>query len=164
MRPRILVAGVGNIFLGDDGFGCEVIRVVQQRGCLDADVRVVDYGTGGVHLAYDLLDGCDALVLVDALPDGGTPGELRVFEADLQDLPATGGLDVHSVDQGAVMATLRTLGGTPPRTIVVGCQVKDLGEGIGLSEEVRTAVPRAADAVRSVVAMLDSAGATTGPN
>lgn len=154
MRPQILVAGVGNIFLGDDGVACEVIRVVRQRDCLGEDVRVVDYGIGGMHLAYDLLDDCDALVLVDALPDNGAPGEIRVFEADLQELPAAGGLEVHSVDPGAVMATLRTLGGTPPRTIVVGCQVGELTEGIGLSDAVGAAVPLAADAVRSAVSML----------
>jgi hydrogenase maturation protease len=154
VRPQVLVAGIGNIFLGDDGFACEVIRYVLEHNRFGEDVRVVDYGIRGMHLAYDLLDGCAALVLVDALPATGTPGELRVFEADLESLPATGGLDVHSMDPGAVMASLRTLGGTPPRTIVVGCQVGILTEAIGLSAPVRAAVPSAAEAVESVVSAL----------
>lgn len=154
MPPDVLVAGIGNIFLGDDGFGSEVIRHVQTHHRFAEGVRVVDYGIRGMHLAYDLLDGCAALVLVDAVPGTGTPGELRVFEADLESLPATGGLDVHSMDPGAVMAALRTLGGTPPRTVVIGCQVGSLTEGIGLSAPVRAAVPAAADAVNSVVSAL----------
>ncbi|MGB3484903.1 MAG: hydrogenase maturation protease [Mycobacterium sp.] len=154
MSGGILVAGIGNIFLGDDGFGCEVIRRIQDRPRGGDGVRVIDYGIRGMHLAYDLLDGCDALVLVDALPDRGTPGELRVFEADRESLSATGGIDVHSMDPGAMMATLSALGGTPPRTVVVGCQAGVLTEGIGLSPPVEAAVPRAVEAVASVVAML----------
>ena len=73
ITSQILVAGIGNIFLGDDGFGPEVMRHVPQH-VAGPRVRVVDYGIRGMHLAYDLLDGCDALVLVDALPDRGAPG------------------------------------------------------------------------------------------
>ena len=81
MAGRILVAGIGNIFLGDDGFGSEVVRrtEIPQH---DADVRVIDYGIRGMHLAYDLLDEWDTLVLVDAVPDRGKPGTLHVFQAD----------------------------------------------------------------------------------
>lgn len=148
---RVLVAGIGNIFLGDDGFGPEVIRHV---GALPGpDVRVVDYGIRGMHLAYDLLDGWDALVLVDAVPDRGHPGEIRVFEAD-PGSPAAPALDAHGMDPAAVFASLRALGGTPPRTVVVGCQVADVGDRIGLSEPVQAAVTEAARAVESAVAML----------
>lgn len=150
MAPRILVAGIGNIFLGDDGFGCEVIRHLGHR----IDVAVVDYGIRGTHLAYDLLDGWDALVLVDALPNRGVPGQLRVFEADHETLPTAGGFDTHSMDPGAVVATVRALGGSLPRTVVVGCQVGSLGEGIGLTAPVRDAVAQAAVTVTSVVEML----------
>ena len=81
---RTLVAGIGNIFLGDDGLGCEVVRRLSQAD-LPAGVRVVDYGIRGLHLAYDLLDGCDRLVLVDALPERGAPGHLEVLVADVSE-------------------------------------------------------------------------------
>jgi hydrogenase maturation protease len=149
--PKVLVAGIGNIFLGDDGFGPEVIRHV---GHLSDDVRAIDYGIRGMHLAYDLLDDWDALILVDAVPDQGHPGALRVFEAQTETPVAPTGLDAHSMDPAAVFASLRALGGTPPRTIVVGCQVADTAEGIGLSDPVRAALPAAARAVESAVAML----------
>lgn len=147
----ILVAGIGNIFLGDDGFGPEVIRHV---AALPEDVRVVDYGIRGMHLAYDLLDDWDTLVLIDAIPDRGHPGELRVFEAEPESPDAPAGLDAHSMDPAAVFASLRALGGRPPRTIVIGCQVADTGDGIGLSAPVRAAIPEAVRAVDSVVAVL----------
>ncbi len=83
---RILVAGIGNIFLGDDGFGPEVMRHVPQ-GLAGPHVQLVDYGIRGMHLAYDLLDGCEALVLVDAIPSSGAPGTLHVFEADNEASP-----------------------------------------------------------------------------
>lgn len=153
MTPRILVAGIGNIFLGDDGFGPEVLGHVSSR-LADTDVRAVDYGIGGMHLAYDLLDGWDALVLVDAVPNRGAPGALRVFEADHATLNGTAALDAHGMDPATVFASLRALGGTAPRTIVVGCEVADTEEGIGLSEPVQAAIPDALTAVESAVMLL----------
>ena len=102
----------------------------------------VDYGIRGMHLAYDLLDGWDALVLVDALPSRGSPGTLHVFEADHESLSTTAGLDAHAMDPAAVFASLVALGGTPPPTIVIGCEVDSVEENIGLSEAVAAAVPR----------------------
>lgn len=157
---RILVAGIGNIFLGDDGFGPEVIRHVAERFS-GGSVRVVDYGIAGMHLAYDLLENWDALVLVDALPDRGAPGELRVFEADHESVQESAGLDVHSMDPGAMFASLRALGGSPPRTIVVGCQVVQTADGMGLSSAMLAAVPGAASAVEAAVAMLRAQTAST---
>ena len=151
---RILVAGIGNIFLGDDGFGPEVLRHVPQRLAELQGVRLTDYGIGGMHLAYDLLDDWDALVLVDALPNRGSPGSVHVFEADHSSLDATAGIDAHGMDPAAVFASLRALGGDDPRTIVVGCEVADVGDGIGLSEAVQAAVPGAVSAVESAVEML----------
>lgn len=149
--PRVLVAGIGNIFLGDDGFGPEVIRHVDDRS---PGVSVVDYGIAGMHLAYDLLDDWDALVLVDAVPDRGQPGEIRVFEPNPETSGEPTGIDAHGVDPAVVFASLRALGGTPPRTVVIGCQVADLSDGIGLSAPVRAAIPAAVRAVGSTVAML----------
>lgn len=115
---------------------------------------MVDYGIRGMHLAYDLLDGCDALVLVDALPSSGSPGTLHVFEADHEALSATPAVDAHAMDPGAIFASLNALGGTPPYTVVIGCEVADIDEGIGLSDSVAAAVPEAVRAVEEVVSRL----------
>lgn len=164
MAGRILVAGIGNIFLGDDGFGSEVV----QRADIatdDGSVRVIDYGIRGMHLAYDLLEDWDTLVLVDSVPSRGNPGTLHVFQADFAGDDATWsstvgireGLDAHSMDPAVVFASLRALGGTPPYTVVVGCEVDNIEEGIGLSEPVARAVPRAARAIEEIVAALKAA-------
>jgi hydrogenase maturation protease len=160
MTNRILVAGIGNIFLGDDGFGPEVIlHATQTLPVADlggATVKVEDYGIRGVHLAYDLLEDWDALVLVDAVPDRGSPGTLRVFEADHENLGAAVGLDAHGMDPGAVFASLEALGGRAPRTIVIGCEVESVDDGIGLTDVVGAAVPGAVAAIESVLRMLTS--------
>jgi hydrogenase maturation protease len=112
-----------------------------------------------MHLAYDLLDGCDALVLVDAIPGRGSPGTLHVFEA-VPDSGAAPGLDAHAMDPAAVFASLAALGGTPPRTIVIGCEVASVDEGIGLSHAVAAAVPAAVRAVETAVTDLLTVAAT----
>jgi hydrogenase maturation protease len=147
------VAGIGNIFLGDDGFGPEVIRHVPEH-VASPRVRVVDYGIRGMHLAYDLLDGCEALILVDALPNRGTPGTVHVFEADHETLTAQVGLDAHAMDPAAVFASLAALGGTAPYTVVIGCEVDNVDEGMGLTDAVAAAVPDAVNAIDDVVARL----------
>lgn len=114
----------------------------------------MDYGIRGMHLAYDLLDGCDALVLVDALPNRGSPGTVHVFEADLETLCAGVGLDAHAMDPAAVFASLTALGGTPPYTVVVGCEVDNVDEGMGLSAAVAAAVGDAVNAIDEVVTRL----------
>ena len=157
MASRILIAGIGNIFLGDDGFGSEVMRHVCGRINGSDGVRATDYGIGGMHLAYDLLEDWDALVLVDALPArscGGSPGTVHVFEADDESPDSPTGLDAHGMDPVTVFASLRALGGAAPRTIVVGCEVADVSEGMGLSERVAAAVPAAVRAVDSAVTLL----------
>jgi hydrogenase maturation protease len=147
---RVLVAGIGNLFLTDDGFGSEVARQLA-AGPLPDGVRVVDYGIRGMHLAYDLLDGYDALVVVDALPGHGSPGDLAVLEVGPDDL-GEGELDAHGMAPVAVLASLGQLGGSLPPTYVVGCQPADVGEGIGLTPEVAAAVP---PAVALVLQVLD---------
>jgi len=147
---RVLVAGIGNLFLSDDGFGPEVVRRLAAEDALPAAVRVVDYDIRGMHLAYDLLDGYDVLVLVDALPGAGTPGEVSVLEVGEDDL-GSGSFDPHGMAPVAVLASLRQLGGTLPPTYVVGCRPGTVEEGIGLSEPVADAVPAAMVAVRSLL-------------
>ena len=132
-------------------------------------MRVIDYGIRGMHLAYDLLEEWDTLVLVDAVPSRGNPGMLHVFQADHEQDPvaehesgsSTTGLDAHGMDPAAVFASLRALGGSPPYTVVVGCEAGSVEEGIGLTEPVAKAVPRAARAVEEIVAALQTpTGAT----
>ena len=164
MTSRILVAGIGNIFLGDDGFGSEVVRNAEIPQD-DPRVRVIDYGIRGMHLAYDLLEDWDTLVLVDTVPSRGNPGTLHVFQADheqdRESGSATAGVDGHSMDPAAVFASLRALGGDPPYTVVVGCEAGSVEEGIGLTESVARAVPRAARAVEEIVAALRTPAAAT---
>jgi hydrogenase maturation protease len=156
---RILVAGVGNMFLHDDGFGPEVARhLAAHPQPLDPGVRVVDYGIRGMHLAYDLLAGVDVLVLVDTVPaDGNTaPGNIRVLQVSAADLDGRAVLDPHGMDPAAVLGRLRSMGGSLPATYVVGCVPADLSEGIGLSPAVAAAVSEAAAAVGSLLGQHSS--------
>jgi hydrogenase maturation protease len=155
---KILVAGIGNIFLGDDGFGVEVADRLAGRP-MPEGVLVADFGIRGVHLAYELLGGYDALVLVDAVPLGEPPGTIAVIEPDLSDLALTDddlepALDAHSMSPAVVLRTLVGLGGSVGRVIVIGCQPAVLTEGIGLSEPVTAAIEAALDAVDDVVLEL----------
>lgn len=161
ITPRILVAGIGNIFANDDGIGPEIVRHAMTRLAENEAVRIVDYGIRGMHLAYDLLEEWDALILIDAIPSRGSPGTVHVFEADLETLSATAGLEAHSIDPAAVFSTLRALDGVAPYTVVVGCEVDDVDEGMGLSDAVSAAVPDAVRAVEEVVARLLSQSAVT---
>jgi hydrogenase maturation protease len=146
----VLVAGIGNLFLSDDGFGPEVVRRLAEAGDLPGDVKVVDYGIRGMHLAYDLLDGYRALVLVDALPGTGAAGEITVLEVG-QDELGTGDFDPHGMAPVAVLASVHQLGGTLPPTYVIGCRPETVEEGIGLSDAVSAAVGEAVAAVRSLL-------------
>ncbi|GIF00588.1 hydrogenase maturation protease [Paractinoplanes rishiriensis] len=146
---KTLVAGIGNLFLGDDGFGPEVVRHLV-AGPVPPGVRVVDYGIRGMHLAYDLLDGYDRLILVDALPGGEAPGEIVVLEIGPDDL-GPGEFDAHGMNPAAVLGGLSRLGGTLPPTYLVGCRVATVAEGIGLSPPVAAAVPAAVDEVRTLL-------------
>jgi hydrogenase maturation protease len=149
MKGDVLVAGIGNVFLTDDGFGSEVARRLA-GGRLPAGVRVVDYGIRGMHLAYDLLDGYDALIVVDSLPGKGSPGDLTVLEVGPDDL-GDGEFDAHAMAPVSVLASLGQLGGTLPATFVVGCQPADLSEGMGLTPAVQAAVDPAVELVHEVL-------------
>jgi len=163
VTPRILVAGIGNMFFGDDGFGPEVVRHLASPAepPLPDGVRLVDYGIRGMHLAYDLLDGYDALVIVDAVPGTGPAGKVEVLQVGAEDLGHRGGgdeLDAHGMDPVAVLRSLSALGGELPPTYVVGVRPADIDDGIGLTEPLAAAVPTAAAAVRSLV--VDRLGAS----
>lgn len=153
-QGRVLVAGIGNLFLGDDGFGPEVVRRLADRSDLPEQVRLVDYGIRGLHLAYDLLEGYAALVLVDALPGTGEPGEVSVLRVGVDDLGA-GDFDPHGMAPVAVLASLHRLGGALPPTYVVGAQPLSVEEGIELSAPVQAAVSEGADAVLRLLSELE---------
>ena len=162
---RILIACIGNIFLGDDGFGVEVARQLMTRQ-YPQGVQVVDFGIRGIELAYTLLDPYDTLVLVDAIARGGQPGTVYLIEPDLSNMtPETGaqagrvGLDAHSMDPVKVLAFARTLGAQPIPTFLVGCEPATLGGGdeheemqMGLSEPVQGAI---AEAVRMIDTLIE---------
>jgi hydrogenase maturation protease len=152
---RVLVAGIGNVFLGDDGFGVEVVRRIDPAG-LPECVDVADYGIRGVHLAYDLLDGRHStLVLVDAVPLDDAPGTLALLEADpAADEPEVGVPDAHGMHPQAVLQLLRSLGGHVDRVLVVGCRPAVVDERMGLSDVVAAAVD---DAVRLVTEVARAA-------
>jgi hydrogenase maturation protease len=151
VSARVLVAGVGNIFLGDDGFGVEVARRLQAAE-LPEGVRVADFGIRGVHLAYELLDGYQTAILVDATPRGGEPGTVYVIEPE----PPTGAsghtlLDAHGMEPDAVLSMLEVLGGSDAKVLIVGCEPADVQERIGLSPRVAGAVDEAVAVVRELV-------------
>jgi hydrogenase maturation protease len=156
---RVLVAGIGNTFLSDDGFGVEVIARLRNRE-LPEHVELVDTGIRGMHLAYQLLDGYDVLVLVDAVSRGSDPGTLYVLEHDL-DAPHASAFDPHGMDPAAVLAQLDGLAAAMGleqrpvgRVLVVGCEPASLEEGMGLSAAVAAAVGPAVDTVTTLVTQL----------
>lgn len=150
MNDQVLVAGIGNMFLGDDGFGPEVVRLMSTRRA-PKHARIVDFGIRGLHLAYELLDGYESLILVDALPADDVPGEIRVLEVGREHLEAPGGIDAHSMNPTAVLAHVVALGGDLPRTYVVGCTPKSTEESIGLSGPVAAALEPAAATITSLL-------------
>lgn len=137
MSGRILIAGVGNIFFGDDGYGCEVIRRLAGQQFPEG-VRVEDYGIRGTHLAFELMSGYDGAILIDAVARGGDPGMLYVIEPDLE--TATGTPDAHSMELQSVFAFMKTLEGVAPRILIIGCEAGAAREEMGLSEAVEHAV------------------------
>ena len=155
--PSILIAGIGNIFLGDDAFGVEVVRRLRKVELQDR-VKAIDFGIRGFDLAYALLDGSDVTILVDACPRGGTPGSVYVIEPDLNALDAPDGetvsVDAHSMDPMNVIRLAKSMGGGLKRILVVGCEPETLGpeEGLmGLSEAVAAAVQEATKVIQSLV-------------
>jgi hydrogenase maturation protease len=152
---KILVAGIGNIFLSDDGFGVEVAnRLATEQ--FPSEVKVSDFGIRGVHLAYELLDGYDALVLIDAVDLRDAPGTLAIIEPEKFGPDQTGedfsGVDAHNMGPEVVLGTLANLGGSVDQIFVVGCQPETLEEGMGLSPAVAESVDPAVQLCKTLVA------------
>jgi len=157
VSPRVLVAGVGNVFFGDDGFGVEVARRLSARPQPDG-VQVADFGIRGLDLAYALLDGYDAVVLVDAVPRGGAPGTLYVLEPVLPASAPPALTDTHDLAPANVLSIVRTMGDRLPVLRIVGCEPgSDAGEQdmtMGLSEPVTAVIDEAVALVESLVGEL----------
>lgn len=155
--PTILIAGIGNIFLGDDAFGVEVVRRLGGREFPDG-VRVTDFGIRGFDLTYALIDGADVIILVDACPRGGAAGDLYVVAPDLASLDAgeapQAAVDAHSMNPMNVIRAAKAMGGPLRKILLLGCEPETFGpeEGhMGLSEPVASAVERAIPLLESVV-------------
>ncbi len=162
----ILIAGVGNAWLHDDGFGGEVARRLSER-TLPEGVAVMDAGTGGLDLAYEVMRGYDALVILDVSKQGGEPGTLYVMEPDEESVPAGiedgDVINPHSMDPQTVLRFVKSVGAWPGKVVVIACEPGDVEEmGWGLSEQVRDAVKRAVDLVLETVGELHS-GAFAAP-
>lgn len=155
---RILVAGIGNSWLRDDGFGGEVTRALAQRD-LPAAVTVLDFGSGGLDLAYEVMRGYDALILVDVSRQGGEAGTLYVMEADPDDVDGSiedgQMLNPHGMDPQTVLRFVKYVGGWPGRVMVIACEPESVEEvGLGLTEAVRLAVDRACELVLETIGEL----------
>lgn len=155
---RVLVACIGNMFLGDDGFGFEVAQAL--AGCsLPPGVKVVDYGIRGLDLAYALLRPWTAVIIVDAIARGGAPGTLYLLQpSDVETPPPGAGLDPHAMDPVRVLATARSLAEVGAAIYIVGCEPQDFGDDaegrMGLSPSVAAAIPEAAKMVLELAEKL----------
>ena len=162
MTGRTLVAGVGNIFQRDDAFGVEVVRLLAGRP-RPAGVQVADFGIRGVHLVYELLNGCDLLVLIDAAQRGYEPGTVTVLEVEPPEaappaagtVPGTPAMDAHGLVPDQVLAMLAAMGRPPGRSLVVACEPADVSAGMGLSDQVRQALPHAVRAVEQILGQIE---------
>jgi hydrogenase maturation protease len=155
-EPRIMIAGIGNIFFGDDAFGVEVLQRMSPRS-LPEGVRAVDFGIRGLDLAYALLEDHDAVILVDAVKRGGAPGTLYVLEIGHECIPdgVEAMVDPHTLDPWSVLKMVKSLGGSPKRIYLVGCEPQPMDPddmAMELSEPVRSA---AAEAVRTIESLVD---------
>jgi hydrogenase maturation protease len=168
MSGAVLVACVGNIFLGDDAFGVEVARSLAKRR-LPRNVLVRDFGIRGFDLAYALLEPWDAVILVDALPRGDAPGTLYVVEPDLARMggPATPGMEInpHGMDPVRVLNLALSMGPIAAEVFVVGCEPNDFGDELegrmGLSGPVQAVVEEASNMVEELVARIRMQSAGT---
>jgi hydrogenase maturation protease len=157
VEGKVLVAGVGNIFLGDDAFGVEVVQKLAQRSLPD-HVRVVDFGIRSYDLAYALMEPWELVILVDAVPMGDRPGTIYTIEPDLPAegaAPATGGFDAHTMNPVSVLQMVSALGGKPSRMLVVGCEPAnveaDMAGQMGLSAPVQNAVEEAVRTIEEII-------------
>ena len=155
---NILVAGIGNIFFGDDAFGCEVAAQLMKRA-LPSGVRVIDFGIRSYDLAYAMMDGPDVTIFIDATPRGQPPGTIYLIEPEINNLdnPSDEVVNAHSMNPVRVLQLIRSLGGQPGRLYLVGCEpaVLETEDGaMGLSQPVQAAIPKAIEMIDSLIGDL----------
>jgi hydrogenase maturation protease len=158
MEKQILVAGVGNAWLQDDAFGGECARRLEARG-VPSGVTVMDFGTGGLDLAYELMRGYDALVLLDASRQGGEPGTLYVLEPSMEELagPIEDGdvINPHGMDPQTVLRFVAAIGGFSGRVVVIGCEPGEVDDvGVSMTPAIEGAVERALEVVSETLEEL----------
>ena len=154
---KVLVAGVGNVFLGDDGFGVEVVRRLAERP-LPEGVQLADYGIRGMHLAYDLAGGAyETTILIDAVATGEPPGTVSVIELDPAAAPAAELLDAHGMQPDVVLGLVALLGEHPGKVLLVGCEPAVIDHGMELSPPVAQAVGAAVDTTLELLAARQTA-------
>src|SRR5215510_9411319 len=158
MTPRALVVGMGNVLRGDDGFGVEVTRRLQELPDVARRAKVIEVGIGGIHLVQELMDGYDLLVIADAVNRGGPPGKLYVLELEVPSTPSAleawerDLTDVHEAVPSKALVMARALGVLPARVLLVGCQPAQIdGVEVGLSPVVEAAVDEAVTRIRSLL-------------
>ena len=157
---NILVAGIGNIFFGDDAFGCEVVRYLLDRP-VPAGVTIRDFGIRSYDLAYAMMDGPDVTIFIDATPRGEPPGTVSLIAPDINSLDNISGevFNAHSMNPVWVLQLIRSLGGQPGRLYLVGCEpaVLETEDGaMGLSQPVEAAIPKAVEMIDSLIRDLSS--------
>lgn len=152
---KILVAGIGNIFLGDDAFGSEVARRLMERNWPEG-VKVVDFGIRGLDLVYALLDGCETAILIDAAPRGEEPaGTLYVLEPEMAEMNGSAAMvEAHSMDPMKVLRTAVAMGARPGRVLIVGCQPGAMPGDVD-GETPMEMCPEVASAVEEAVRMVE---------
>lgn len=150
---HVLVAGIGNVFFSDDGFGVEVARSFS--GPIPSGARVADFGIRAVHLAYELLTPVDLLIVVDCMARGGRPGTLYVVEPE-HVAPSHAIADAHGMNLSILWSTVQQLGGAMPPTLVVGCEPETIDPGLGLSDSVTRAIPGAIDLIHELISRQES--------
>lgn len=168
MTDRILVAGMGNILRGDDGFGVVVAHELEERE-FPEEVDVVEVGISGVSMAQELLSGYDALVLIDAMERNGEPGTLYVERAEVPDLAqyskreiGSFAADMHQTDPSKILVLGEALGVLPDPTVLVGCEPRETDDlEDELSEPVRAAIEPAIEQIELVAAELVAAQKNT---
>jgi hydrogenase maturation protease len=157
---KILVAGIGNAWMGDDGFGAEVVKRLGEVE-LPRGVAVMDFGTGGLNLAYEVMRGYDALLILDISEQGGTPGTLYVIEADVDSVEAGiedgDTLNPHGMDPKTMLRFVKSIGAWPGKVVVIACEPQTVAEiGFQLSESVAGALEPAVKLVLDTIAELQT--------
>lgn len=155
---RLLVAGMGNVLRGDDGFGVETAKRLATRGSLGPDTRVIEVGIGGIHLVQELMDGYDTLVVIDAVDRGSSPGTIHLLVAAVPDLAEWTEnerddflADMHYTTPSKALILAKALGVLPPKAYILGCQPAEFDTiGIGLTAPVAQAVIEAVNVVQRI--------------